>query len=79
MHERDHGDGHIPPPDLPRHRRVLGFRPHHVVGVFILIAILLLYLLLLVRPGLWRPWGPKTTPTTMLWEHQATGMDAFSS
>jgi hypothetical protein len=63
MHERNHGDGHIPPPDLPQHKRVLGFRRHHVVGVFILIAILLLYLLLLVRRGVWLPTRHAAAPT----------------
>jgi hypothetical protein len=55
MHERNHGDGHIPPPDLPQHKRVLGFKRHHVVGAFILIAILLLYLLLLAVRGIRSP------------------------
>jgi hypothetical protein len=70
MHERNHGDGHLPPPDMPQHKRILGFRRHHVIGVFILIAILLIYLLLLVRPGVWRsapntsaPAATQTTPS----------------
>ena len=47
MHE--HNPGHIPPPDLPQHRTVLGFRPHIFVGGLILIAILIIYLLTFVN------------------------------
>ncbi|MDQ2834383.1 MAG: hypothetical protein M3Y50_11670 [Acidobacteriota bacterium] len=43
MHEQH--PGHIPPPDLPQHRTVLGFRPHIFLGGLILIAILVIYLL----------------------------------
>lgn len=51
-HERDHEHDHIPPPDLPKHKTVMGFRPHIFIGGLVLIAILLIYLLLLVRPGI---------------------------
>ena len=51
-HGHHHSEGHIPPPDLPRERRVLGFRPLHVVlGALILVAILIIYLLLIARAG----------------------------
>jgi len=49
MHERDIEPGHIPPPDLPRHRRILGFRPHVFLGGLFLIALLLIYAILYVR------------------------------
>jgi hypothetical protein len=62
-HERDHEHDHIPPHDLPRHKTVLGFRPHIFIGGLILIAILLVYLLLLVRPGIYSP-APKAAPTS---------------
>jgi hypothetical protein len=65
MHEQNHEHGHIPPPDLPRHKRVLGFRPHIFIGGLVLIAILLMYLLLLVRRSLWVPTPqPKAAPTS---------------
>ncbi len=54
-HERDHEHTHIPPPDLPKHKTVMGFRPHIFIGGLVLIAILLIYLLLLVRPGIYSP------------------------
>ena len=63
-HERDHEHGHIPPPDLPRHKTVMGFRPHIFIGGLVLILILIIYLLLLVRPTLWRPAAPQPTPTS---------------
>lgn len=47
MHDRDLD--HIPPPDLPHHKRILGFRPHLFLGGLVLIGILFLYLLLLAR------------------------------
>jgi hypothetical protein len=62
-HERDHEHEHIPPPDLPRHKTVLGFRPHIFIGGLVLIVILLMYLLLLVRPGIYSP-APKPVPTS---------------
>ena len=62
-HERDNEHGHIPPPDLPRHKTVLGFRPHIFIGGLVLILILIIYLLLLVRPTLWRP-APQPAPTS---------------
>ncbi len=61
MHERNHEHGHIPPPDPHREKRVLGLRPHHLIGGLVLIAILLIYLLLIVRRGVWVP--TKQTPT----------------
>jgi hypothetical protein len=64
MHERNSERGHIPPPDLPRHKTVLGFRPHIFVGGLVLIAILLIYLLLIVRRAVWVPVQPKTAPTS---------------
>jgi hypothetical protein len=63
-HERDHEPGHIPPPDLPKHKTVMGFRPHIFIGGLVLIAILLIYLLLLVRPGIYSPTPPKPIPTS---------------
>lgn len=51
-HGHHHGDGHIPPPDAPREKRVLGFKPLHVIlGALILVAILIIYLLLIARAG----------------------------
>ncbi|HXC97079.1 MAG TPA: hypothetical protein VNU92_15370 [Edaphobacter sp.] len=51
-HERDHEHGHIPPPDLHRQKRILGFRPLHVViGAIVLVILLLIYLLLIARAG----------------------------
>ena len=64
MHERNSEQGHIPPPDLPRHKTVLGFRPHIFVGGLVLIAILLIYLLLIVRRAVWIPAQPKAVPTS---------------
>jgi hypothetical protein len=55
MHEEKHEHGHIPPPDLPRHKTYMGFRPHIWIGGLILIAILIIYLLLLVRRGVYAP------------------------
>lgn len=56
MPELNHGhhqdSGHIPPPDLPREKRIFGFKPLHVViGALVLIAILVIYLLLIARAG----------------------------
>jgi hypothetical protein len=51
MHEHNHESDHIPPPDLPRHKRILGLKPAHLGGALVLIAILLIYLLLLARQG----------------------------
>jgi hypothetical protein len=64
MHEHDHKPGHIPPPDLPQHKTVLGFRPHIFIGGLVLIAILLIYLLLLTRRGVYVPAQPKAAPTS---------------
>jgi hypothetical protein len=51
-HGHHHPEGHIPPPDLPRERKILGFRPLHVViGALVLVAILIIYLLLVARAG----------------------------
>jgi hypothetical protein len=50
-HEHDHEPEHIPPPDLPRHKRILGLKPAHFAGALFLIVILLVYLLLLAREG----------------------------
>ena len=63
MHEHNHTPGHIPPPDLPQHRTVLGFRPHIFVGGLVLIAILVIYLLLFVNG---RPWvsHPQSSPAS---------------
>ena len=63
-HERSSEHDHIPPPDLPRHKTVLGFRPHIFIGGLVLIAILLIYLLLLVRPGIYSPAPSKPVPTS---------------
>jgi len=63
-HERDHEHDHIPPPDLPKHKTLMGFRPHIFIGGLVLIAILLIYLLLLVRPGIYSPGPPKPVPTS---------------
>jgi hypothetical protein len=64
MHEHNSERGHIPPPDLPRHKTVLGFRPHIFVGGLILIAILIIYLLLIVRRSVWVPVPSKAVPTS---------------
>jgi hypothetical protein len=64
MHEQNHEHGHIPPPDLPQHKTVLGFRPHIFIGGLVLIAILIIYLLLLVRRGVYVPAQPKAAPTS---------------
>ncbi len=51
-HGQHHEEGHIPPPDLPREKRILGFRPLHVViGAIVLVILLLIYLLLMARAG----------------------------
>ncbi|HEX3968472.1 MAG TPA: hypothetical protein VHW70_10940 [Edaphobacter sp.] len=63
-HERDHEQDRLPSPDLPRHKTILGFRPHIFIGGLVLIAILLIYLLLLVRPGIYSPAPPTPTPTS---------------
>jgi hypothetical protein len=63
-HGHHHDEGHIPPPDLPRHKTILGFRPHIFIGGLVLIAILLIYLLLLVRPGIYAPAPQKPVPTS---------------
>jgi hypothetical protein len=63
-HERDHKHEPIPPPDLPRHKTVMGFRPHIFIGGLVLIAVLLIYLLLLVRPGIYSPAPAKPAPTS---------------
>jgi hypothetical protein len=60
MHEHNHEAGHIPPPDLPRHKTVLGFRPHIFVGGLVLIAILFIYLLLFING---RPFAPHPQPS----------------
>ncbi len=64
MHEHNSEHGHIPPPDLPRHKTVLGFRPHIFIGGLVLIAILFIYLLLIVRRAVWVPTQPTPTPTS---------------
>ena len=63
-HERSHEPEQIPSPDLPRHKTVMGFRPHIFIGGLVLIAILLIYLLLLVRPGIYSPAPPKPASTS---------------
>jgi hypothetical protein len=63
-HERNHEQGHIPPPDLPQHKTVLGFRPHIFIGGLVLIAILIIYLLLLVRRGVYTPAQPRPASTS---------------
>ena len=62
MHEQNREHDHLPPPDLPRHKTVLGFRPHIFIGGLVLIAILIIYLLLLVRRGVYAP--VQTSPTS---------------
>jgi hypothetical protein len=42
----------------------MGFKPHIFIGGLVLIAILLVYLLLLVRPGIYSPAPPKAAPTS---------------
>jgi hypothetical protein len=65
MHEDKHEHGHIPPPDLPRHKTYMGFRPHIWIGGLVLIAILIIYLLLLVRRGVYVPTTQqKAAPTS---------------
>jgi hypothetical protein len=64
MHEDKHEHEHIPPPDLPRHKTYMGFRPHIFIGGLVLIAILIIYLLLLVRRGVYAPVQQKTAPTS---------------
>ena len=64
MHERDHEPGHIPPPDLPQHKTVLGFRPHIFIGGLILIAILIIYLFLFYRDSLYAPGQKKPAATS---------------
>ena len=56
MPEPNHGhhnaEGHIPPPDPSREKRVLGIKPLHVVlGALLLVAILVIYLVLIARAG----------------------------
>lgn len=51
MQEHNHEHDHIPPPDLPHHKRILGFKRAHLAGALVLIAILLIYLLLIARAG----------------------------
>jgi hypothetical protein len=63
-HEREHEHEHIPPPDLPKHKTVMGFRPHIFIGGLVLIVILLMYLLLLVRPGIYSPAPQNPAPTS---------------
>jgi len=51
-HGYHHPEGHIPPPDLHREKRLLGFKPLHVIlGALLLIAILVIYILLTARAG----------------------------
>jgi hypothetical protein len=51
-HGHHHPEGHIPAPDLHREKRLLGFKPLHVIlGALILIAILVIYMLLTARAG----------------------------
>jgi len=63
-HERSQEHDHLPPQDLPKHKTVMGFRPHIFIGGLVLIAILLIYLLLLVRPGIYSPAPPNPVPTS---------------
>jgi hypothetical protein len=51
-HGHHHQEGHVPPPDLTRERRLFGLKPLHViVGALVLVVILILYLLLIARAG----------------------------
>jgi hypothetical protein len=51
-HGHHHTEGHIPPPDPSREKRILGFRPLHVIlGGLVLVAILIIYMLLTARAG----------------------------
>jgi hypothetical protein len=51
-HGHHHTEGHIPPPDLQKEKRLLGFKPLHVIlGALVLIAILVIYMLLTARAG----------------------------
>jgi hypothetical protein len=70
MHEDKHEHGHIPPPDLPRNKTYMGFKPHIFIGGLVLIAILLIYLLLLVRRPVWMPTQQqKDAPTSSYAPH----------
>jgi len=42
----------------------MGFRPHIFIGGLVLIAILIIYLLLLVRRGVYVPTQQKSAPTS---------------
>jgi hypothetical protein len=72
MHEDKHEHGHIPPPDLPRHKTYMGFRPHIWIGGLVLIAILIIYLLLLVRRGVYVPAHSGVAPTSSYAPHSNT-------
>jgi hypothetical protein len=73
MHEDKHERGHIPPPDLPRHKTYMGFKPHIFIGGLVLIAILLIYLLLLVRrPVQLPPQQQKAAPTSSYAPHSSS-------
>jgi hypothetical protein len=75
-HNRDHEHDHIPPPDLPKHKTVMGFRPHIFIGGLVLIAILLIYLLLLVRPGIYTPTPSKPAAPTSSYSLPSTAQPA---
>ena len=64
MHERDHEPHHIPPPDLPQHKTVLGFRPHIFIGGLVLIVIIIVYLFLFERSRLLAPQPKPATHTS---------------
>ncbi len=64
MHQHHDPNGHIPAPDLPRHRTMLGFRPHIFVGGLVLIALLIMYLLLMMHPRAAAPTPTKPSPAS---------------
>ena len=72
MHEDKHERGHIPPPDLPQHKTYMGFKPHIFIGGLVLIAILLIYLLLLTRRGVYVPSQQKAAPTSSYAPHSSS-------
>ncbi len=64
MHQQHDLNGHIHPPDLPRHRTVLGFKPHIFIGGLVLIALLIMYLLLMMHPRTAAPTPGRPTPAS---------------
>jgi hypothetical protein len=69
MRERNQDHAHIPPPDPQRQKRVLGIKTHHLIGALFLIAILLVYLLLQARRGVFVPTKQHAVPTSSYTSH----------